>query len=173
VDYDVFLILLDYLEIENPIVGELPGCSFAALLRGEANKGNENIVIFDEYGPVRMIRSKEWKYVHRYPYGPHELYDLVNDPKLYSTGEYRDSLMSARRALENLSDKAWYHYGKHCDKSDSLISVSRRAPNQPWDLRSLAENLKSKFNKSNADIPNKDPQIQNASATLVILYFFF
>lgn len=27
-----------------------------------------------------MIRSREWKYVHRYPYGPHELYDLINDP---------------------------------------------------------------------------------------------
>jgi arylsulfatase A-like enzyme len=38
------------------------------------------VVVFDEYGPVRMIRNKEWKYVHRYPYGPNELYDLVNDP---------------------------------------------------------------------------------------------
>ena len=27
-----------------------------------------------------MIRSATWKYIHRYPYGPHELYDLVNDP---------------------------------------------------------------------------------------------
>jgi hypothetical protein len=27
-----------------------------------------------------MIRTREWKYVHRYPYGPHELYDLANDP---------------------------------------------------------------------------------------------
>jgi len=27
-----------------------------------------------------MIRSIEWKYVHRYPYGPHELYDMINDP---------------------------------------------------------------------------------------------
>ena len=27
-----------------------------------------------------MIRSREWKYIHRYPYGPHEYYDLVNDP---------------------------------------------------------------------------------------------
>ena len=40
----------------------------------------ENVVVYDEYGPVRMVRTKEWKYVHRYPYGPHELYDLVNDP---------------------------------------------------------------------------------------------
>jgi arylsulfatase A-like enzyme len=28
-----------------------------------------------------MIRTREWKYVHRYPYGPHELYDLASDPE--------------------------------------------------------------------------------------------
>ena len=27
-----------------------------------------------------MIRTTEWKYVHRYPDGPNELYDLQNDP---------------------------------------------------------------------------------------------
>jgi hypothetical protein len=27
-----------------------------------------------------MIRTREWKYIHRYPYGPHEFYDLVHDP---------------------------------------------------------------------------------------------
>lgn len=76
--------------------------------------------------------------------------------ELFNTGEYRDSLMSARRGLENICEKAWHHYGKHSDKSDDLISVSRRAPHQPWDLRALAENLKSKFNRSKADIPNKE-----------------
>ena len=37
-------------------------------------------MIFDEYGPVRMIRTREWKYVYRHSAGPHELYDLVEDP---------------------------------------------------------------------------------------------
>ena len=27
-----------------------------------------------------MIRTRTWKYVHRYPQGPHELYDLAHDP---------------------------------------------------------------------------------------------
>jgi len=26
------------------------------------------------------VRSQTWKYVHRYHYGPHEPYDLLNDP---------------------------------------------------------------------------------------------
>ena len=27
-----------------------------------------------------MLRTREWKYVHRYPFGPHCLFDLVRDP---------------------------------------------------------------------------------------------
>jgi ABC-type transport system involved in cytochrome c biogenesis ATPase subunit len=104
----------------------------------------------------------------------HILVNSLKRPKNYvlsarehfDTGEYRDSLMSARRGLENLCDKAWYHYGKHSDKSDSLISVARRAPNQPWDLRCLADNIKSKFNRSKADIPNKE-QIVISLATVL------
>jgi arylsulfatase A-like enzyme len=37
------------------------------------------VVIYDEYGPVRMVRTQEWKYVYRHAYGPHELYNLVDD----------------------------------------------------------------------------------------------
>jgi len=77
--YDIFPTLLDYLDIEHDMVG-LPGTSFAPLLRGAEQPGRDDVVVFDEYGPVRMIRTREWKYVHRYPYGPHELFDLSNDP---------------------------------------------------------------------------------------------
>jgi len=76
--------------------------------------------------------------------------------ELYREAEYRDALMSSRRALEHLCEKAWFHYGKYCDNTDSLVSVSRRNPNAPWDLRALVENLNSKMNRSKADIPNKD-----------------
>lgn len=89
--YDVLPTLLDYLGMENPEAERLPGQSFAPLLRGKELTGRDTVVVlnervlaehavFDEYGPVRMIRTREWKYVHRYPYGPHELYDLANDP---------------------------------------------------------------------------------------------
>jgi arylsulfatase A-like enzyme len=77
--YDFLPTLLDY--VGCPMAEAcLPGKSFASLLRGEAFEAAEHLVVFDEYGPVRMIRSQDWKYVHRYPYGPHELYDLRNDP---------------------------------------------------------------------------------------------
>jgi len=78
--YDFVPTLLDFLGIENPLADGLPGQSFAPLLRGRKVKGRSHVVVFDEYGPVRMIRDKEWKYVHRYPYGPNELYNIAQDP---------------------------------------------------------------------------------------------
>jgi arylsulfatase A-like enzyme len=81
--YDLMPTLLDYAGLapaQSPV--PLPGHSFAPLLRGAAEHrtGREHIVVFDEYGPVRMIRTAEWKYVHRFVYGPHELYHLREDP---------------------------------------------------------------------------------------------
>jgi choline-sulfatase len=78
--YDVMPTLLDYVGVENPDAGDLPGRSFARTLRGEDETGQECVFVFDEYGPVRMVRTREWKYVHRYPDGPHELYHLSDDP---------------------------------------------------------------------------------------------
>jgi arylsulfatase A-like enzyme len=79
--YDVMPTLLDYLGLPIPSAERnLPGQSFAPLLRGEPSEGHQCVVIYDEYGPVRMVRTRDWKYVYRHAHGPHELYDLVNDP---------------------------------------------------------------------------------------------
>lgn len=78
--YDFMPTILDYLGISYNGIENLPGNSFAPILKGVEVEGRDNIVVFDEYGPVRMIRSKDWKYIHRYPRGPHELYDLNKDP---------------------------------------------------------------------------------------------
>lgn len=78
--YDFMPTLLDFLDIENPKAEILPGQSFAPLLRGENFSQRENVVVFDEYGPVRMIRNREWKYVQRKSEGFDELYHLAEDP---------------------------------------------------------------------------------------------
>ena len=70
----------------------------------EAASEDRTVVVYDEYGPVRMIRSKEWKYIHRYPYGYHELYDLRNDPgeehNLYGDPRYAGKAAEMRRRME-------------------------------------------------------------------------
>ena len=78
--YDFMPTLLEYLDLPVPEDRNLPGRSFLPLLLGEEMEERECVVIYDEYGPVRMVRTKEWKYVYRHGHGPHELYDLVNDP---------------------------------------------------------------------------------------------
>ena len=37
-------------------------------------------MVYDEYGPARMIRTTEYKYIQRYLYGEDEFYDLKADP---------------------------------------------------------------------------------------------
>ncbi len=77
--YDFMPTLFDCVGIRHPVTDGLPGRSFAGLLRGGSG-GQEAVVVCDEYGPVRMIREREWKYVHRFPDGPCELYYLPEDP---------------------------------------------------------------------------------------------
>jgi len=83
--YDFMPTLLDYLDLPVPQTQNLPGESFLPALMGEGG-GRESVVVGDgrptysEYGTTRMVRTKDWKYVHRYPGGPHELYHLGDDP---------------------------------------------------------------------------------------------
>ena len=70
--------VVDYFGVK-PVDG-LPGRSFAPVLRGENDPGNDAVIICDEYGPTRMVRERDWKLVLRYPDGPNELYHLAADP---------------------------------------------------------------------------------------------
>jgi arylsulfatase A-like enzyme len=81
--YDLLPTLLEIAGVENTPDPEQPGVSFKPLLEGEDACARENVVVFDEYGPCRMIRNKEYKLVLRYP-GPCELYDLKADPDEYN-----------------------------------------------------------------------------------------
>ncbi len=78
--YDFLPTLMEYLGLPNPLADQLPGRSFAPFLRGEPAPEDRPVVVFDEYGPVRMIRTATRKYVRRLPYGPDEFYCLDTDP---------------------------------------------------------------------------------------------
>ena len=103
--YDFFPTLMDYLSIEYAPGTARPGQSFAPLLIGEETQGFDRVVVYDEYGPVRMIRSKDYKYIHRYPYGPHEFYDLRHDPdekqNLIGEAHIKETLHSLRADMES------------------------------------------------------------------------
>jgi len=105
--YDWFQTFLEYIGLEDRIPKGIPGRSFSPILNGKEMGERESIFVFDEYGPVRMIRSKEWKLVWRYPGGAHELYNLIEDPEektnLFGYRGYVDRIKSMHRDLEE-----WY-----------------------------------------------------------------
>ncbi len=78
-NYDLLPSLLHYLEIPHrmPKNHPLPGRDYSAALKGKQILWDD--MVFYEFENVRAIRTKEWKYVTRYPDGPYELYDLKND----------------------------------------------------------------------------------------------
>lgn len=85
--YDFLPTLVELLQLnltpgEQAKMDALPGRSFAEIVhRGVAEcDGEKAIVVYSEYGRVRMIRTKEWKYIHVYPQGPNELYHISEDP---------------------------------------------------------------------------------------------
>jgi len=52
-----------------------------------------------------MVRTREWKYIHRYPDGPHELYHLADDPSeqtnLVFDHAYNDRANELKARLED------------------------------------------------------------------------
>lgn len=101
--YDFFPTILEYCGVKLEDNPKRPGKSFVPVLRGEAGVDSP-IVIYSEYGPCRMIRTRQYKYVHRYPYGEHELYDMIADPgekeNLYGRGEYEEVARQLRHEMQ-------------------------------------------------------------------------
>ena len=123
-----------------------PGRSFAGLLEGGAAPARDRVVIYDEYGATRMIRTAEWKYVHRYPAaggpgGPNELYDLVNDPD-ERTNQVDDP--GQQRRIRDLSGmlEEWFAQHVTADKDGRNLPVSGGGQLRPvgrgWDNASPA-----------------------------------
>ncbi len=80
-NYDFLPTMLGYLGLADrrPAAPALPGRDFSPLLRGGPPPAGDNVVFY-EMETCRAVRAERWKYVHRHPEGPHELYDLETDP---------------------------------------------------------------------------------------------
>ncbi len=78
--YDFFPTILDMAGCHYELEEKQPGRSMMELLENPEAEQQERVVVFDEYSNTRMIRGKRYKWVHRYPDGPDEFYDLQNDP---------------------------------------------------------------------------------------------
>jgi arylsulfatase A-like enzyme len=130
--YDWLPTALDYLGVDVEVPEGLPGRSFAPLLRGESLDEDREVVVMDEYGPVRMIRTREWKLVCRYPAGRHELYHVAVDPfeqtNLHDVRGHSEIVSELRGRLEN-----WF--GRYVDPriDGAKLPVTGRGQTGPAD----------------------------------------
>jgi arylsulfatase A-like enzyme len=79
-NYDFLPTVLDYLDLKDktPQQPPLPGRSYRRALAGESEAGDD--AVYFEFETTRAIRTRDWKYVSRFPNGPDELYNLKDDP---------------------------------------------------------------------------------------------
>jgi len=134
--YDFMPTLVDYLQLPMPEIYNLPGKSFLPALLGQNFAERENVVIYDEYGQTRMIRTHEWKYVHRYPDGPYELYNLTNDPDERENLINDTSQTNRIKEMRNTLAK-WFETYTEPDKDGAKYDVNGLGQMRPvgkdWD----------------------------------------
>lgn len=132
--YDFMPTLLDYLGL--PENRNTPGKSYLKALLGKEEDGCDNIVIYDEYGRTRMIRTEDWKYVQRYPDGPNELYHLSNDPdertNLMDDPAQTGRIREMKHSLEDWFDK-YVDPDKDGLKHDVTGQGQMRPVGKEWD----------------------------------------
>ncbi|MBO4392592.1 MAG: sulfatase-like hydrolase/transferase [Clostridia bacterium] len=103
---DVLPTLRDFFGLPQHLSSDdkIPGESFLAELTDGRGDTERKICIMDEYGPVRMIRSRRYKYVHEGILGKHQLYDMQADPEeninLFGNPAYADIQKSLADELE-------------------------------------------------------------------------
>jgi arylsulfatase A-like enzyme len=78
-NYDFLPTVLDYagLKEQTPKTPPLPGLSYSDALNGKPVAWDNTV--FFEFENTRAVRTRDWKYIGRFPDGPDELYDLKND----------------------------------------------------------------------------------------------
>ncbi len=84
-NYDFMPTMLGHLGLADkmPTSPRSPGNDYSRSLAVDAQPIPENRLrdaVFYEFENLRCIRTDTHKYVHRHPNGPHELYDLADDP---------------------------------------------------------------------------------------------
>jgi len=115
--------LLDYVGVAAPDDLNLPGRSFVPVLDGDSTRSRDSVVIYDEYGSTRMVRTADWKYVHRYPDGPHELYNLVEDPDERTNLDDKQSESGRIREMLGIMEN-WFDDHSSKEKDGKVLPVS-------------------------------------------------
>ena len=113
-NYDFLPTLLGYLGLSDRLPNDppRPGRDFSQELR-EANAVEvKDEAVFYEFERLRCIRTRDWKYVHRHPNGPHELYHLKNDPDEFTNLVTFSEHEATKRQLKQRLDAYFTKYAE-------------------------------------------------------------
>lgn len=101
---DLFPTLLELAGIDYEAHGKQPGRSICSYGEHPEKENDRDVVMCDEYGKVRMIRSHRYKYVRYYETGEEQFFDLSADPgereNRAGMAEYGEEIASLRSRME-------------------------------------------------------------------------
>ena len=105
-----------------------PGRSYLPQLRGQRVK-TPPTSHFSEYGNARMVRTNRYKLILRYPFEgvtyPHELYDLVSDPR-ETVNRYSDPAQAS--VIADLTAQINGYFSKYMVEGRSGLELEKQMP---------------------------------------------
>ena len=111
--YDILPTLREWLGQTTGAAEKLPGESFLKELTEGRPPVDRKICVLDEYGPVRMIRSRSHKLVWDGISGRHQLYDLTRDPGEKENLYGDDRLSAVREEMLSALNEAFDRFTQH------------------------------------------------------------
>ncbi len=113
-NYDFLPTLLGYLGMSDRLPNDppLPGRDFSKELQEANSVELKDEAVFYEFERLRCVRTRDWKYVHRHPNGPHELYHLTDDPDEFTNLATFTEHQDTRRKLKQRLDEYFTQYAK-------------------------------------------------------------
>jgi len=121
--YDTFMTLCEIAGVNVDKARNYPGRTYSAALSGaQKSMVDWPETHFGEYGDLRMIRTRSWKLVVRYPDGPHDLFDRIADPdEQENLADSPDHLAIGRQLRQQLDA----FYACHSDPGKSGLRVKQ------------------------------------------------
>ena len=128
---DLFETLLEVADVTFERRRNYPGRSFKPLLHEARPPEAWKTLQFGEYGTLRMARSRRFKLVRRYPDGPCELFDLVNNPgetvSLFHDPAFRAVVAELTAAIDTF-------FEHHSDPAKNGLNVRNLPPCNPGEV---------------------------------------
>ncbi len=129
---DTFMTLLDYAEALPEDTTPYPGRSFEPMLTHAQGIADWPDVSIGEYGNLRAIRTNTHKLVRRYPDGPHQLFDLLRDPRettnLFDDATYADLINTLTQRI----DTFFAQYEDETNSGLNVRNIPHHNPVEAW-----------------------------------------